>query len=67
VTFLDDEHSNLRFLRWSDKDASVVRPLENYGADMSIAVVPDGSRVTVPVYSHLESVVVVSETGIAAP
>ncbi len=50
----------LHLLPWSDKTSSMLATVENFGANMTVAVAPDESRWTVPLASHSASSIIVS-------
>jgi Tol biopolymer transport system component/DNA-binding winged helix-turn-helix (wHTH) protein len=63
IFFIHSEGRNaaaLHLLAWSDKTSSMLATLENFGANMTLAVAPDETRWTAPIASHSASSVIVS-------
>jgi hypothetical protein len=63
IFFIRSEGRNaaaLHLQAWSDPASSMVATLENFGANMTVAVAPDETRWTVPIASHSASSVIVS-------
>ena len=61
IRFEDNKLTSMRLLRWSDEASSIFSTLENFGAEMPIAVSPDETRMALPIATHIASTVIVSK------
>jgi Tol biopolymer transport system component/DNA-binding winged helix-turn-helix (wHTH) protein len=63
IFFIRSEGRNgaaLHLIPWSDKTSAMFATVENFGANMTLAVAPDESRWSVPLASHSASSVIVA-------